>query len=284
VKPVEWIRGRVTPTGPVEVVHERPWSTVMRVPVAGGAVWFKACGSVQRFEPRLTAALASRSDLPPRVVAVDEERAWLLLEDAGSPLMAFDDRLDTWLAVLPLYAELQRRETAHVEEHLAGGVPDLRLETLAERYELLAARDLPLARELRAFAPRFDELRRELAVRGVPPSIQHDDLHSANVYSHEGSLAVLDWGDASIGHPYFSLVATLHNEADHAPFSRLRDAYLEPWGGDVETFELALEVGWFAYAIAWLRQRDHLETDAERADFDREFANVLRHALSGAQP
>ena len=62
--------------------------------------------------------------------------------------------------------------------------------------------------------------------------------------------AILDWGDASIGHPFFSLVATQHNEGDRVPFDQLRDAYLEPWGGVVETFELALEVGWFAYAIA----------------------------------
>ena len=37
--------------------------------------------------------------------------------------MAFGDRLDAWLAVLPRYAELQQRESAHVEEHLAAGVP-----------------------------------------------------------------------------------------------------------------------------------------------------------------
>ena len=45
-----WIREHVAPTGPLEIVHERPWSTVVRVPVATGAVWFKACAPVQAFE------------------------------------------------------------------------------------------------------------------------------------------------------------------------------------------------------------------------------------------
>ena len=79
-----------------------------------------------------------------------------------------------------------------------------------------------------------------------------------------------------------SLRRRIHNEADRVPFARLRDAYLEPWGGDVDTFELALRVGWGAYAIAWLRQYDHLESHEQRTEFMREFSNVLREAYSAA--
>jgi hypothetical protein len=50
-----WIREHVTPTGDLDVVHERPWATVARIPVADGSVWFKACAPVQSFEPRLRA-------------------------------------------------------------------------------------------------------------------------------------------------------------------------------------------------------------------------------------
>jgi len=278
VKPEEWIRARVTPAGPVEVMFERPWSTVLRVPVEGGALWFKACGAVQRFEPRLTASLAARSDLLPHVVAVDVERAWLLLADAGSPLTAFGDQLDAWLAVLPRYAELQIQEAGHVDEHLAGEVPDRRLETLPVQFETLASRGLVP----RAAVARFAALCAELGARGPAPTIQHDDLHASNVYARDGRLTVLDWGDACVSHPFFSLVATMHNEGVRVPFARLRDAYLEPWDGDVRTFELALRVGWGAYAIAWLRQYDHLGSDDERADFMREFSNVLREAYSAA--
>jgi phosphotransferase family enzyme len=289
--PEAWIRSHVEPVGPVETAHERPWSTVLRVPLAERAAWFKACGAVQAFEPRLTAGLGAR--WPGRVADVlahDEDRAWLLLADAGTPLRARGNPPEAWLEVLPPYAELQRGEVAHAGEHLAHGVPDLRLAALPSRYEELLRSELPLEpaeiRRLIDLAPRFADLCAELAARDVPETIQHDDLHHANVYEDGRGLRVLDWGDASVAHPFFSLVVTyrfLEEQNGLEPgdpwFARLRDAYLEPWGpGLAETFALAVEVGAFAHAIAWARQREHLPAE-ERPDFDTWFAVVLRRAL-----
>src|SRR5438132_6340443 len=56
----EWIRAHVHPVGPIQTTHIRPWSTVLRVPLADSSVWFKACAPVQAFEPRLTAELFAR--------------------------------------------------------------------------------------------------------------------------------------------------------------------------------------------------------------------------------
>jgi hypothetical protein len=295
---LEWIRAHVEPAGPVEVAHERPWARVLRVPLADGVAWFKACAPVQAFEPRLSTQLHARwPDHVAEVLAHDEERAWLLLADAGTPIGAYGNPPEAWLQVLPHYAELQRGEAAHADDHLAHGVPDLRLATLPERYAELASRDLPLDADelerLRAFRPRFAELSDELAACGIVETVQHDDLHMANVYAAGERLRVLDWGDSSISHPFASLVVTfrfLEEVTKLAPgdpwFARLRDAYLEPWGrGLVDVFERALCVGAFAHAIAWLRQRDHLP-DEERPRFDLHFAGVLRRALgySGSQP
>jgi hypothetical protein len=44
-------------------------------------------------------------------------------------------------------------------------------------------------------------------------------------------------------------------------------------------FALAMRVGAFAHAIAWLRQRDRLSA-IERAEFDRGFPIVLRRAIA----
>jgi hypothetical protein len=289
-----WIREHVEPAGEIEIAHERPWATVLRVPLADGTAWFKACGPVQAFEPRLTAELFAR--WPGRVadvIAHDEERAWLLLRDAGTPIEVYGNPPEAWLAVLPPYAELQGGEAAHADDHLAHGVPDLRVEALPERYEDLVRRDLPLdpdeVHTLREFAPRFAELCAELAAREIPASVQHDDLHYANVYAQGEQLRVLDWGDSSISHPFMSLFETFRflegvNELRPSDpwFGRLRDAYLEPWGrGLEETFDLALRVGGFAHSIAWARQRDHLPED-EQARFDTWYPLVLRRALAGA--
>ncbi len=290
----EWIRARVRATGAVEIAHERPWARVLRVPVADGAVWFKACGAVQAFEPLLTASLFERwPDRVAEVLDYDQGRGWLLLADAGTPVGEMGNPPEAWLAALPAYAELQRDESARAFDHLSHGVPDLRVEMLPERLDELLRRDLPLdaveVGGLRAFAPRFAALYRDLDARGIPNTIQHDDLHHKNLYEREGRFRVLDWGDSSISHPFASLVETFRflEEITKLPpgdpwFVRLRDAYLEPWGGGLgETFELAFRVGTFAHAFAWARQRDHLPHE-ERVQFDRYFPNVLRRALAHA--
>ena len=163
----------------------RPWATVLRVPVASGTAWFKACSAVQAFEPRLTVELFGRwPDRVSQVVAADEERGWLLLADAGSPIADADDA--SWPTALARYAELQIGEAAHADDHRAHGVPDLRLAALPARFdELVARRDLPLEggelAGLRRLGPRVRELCLELARHGVRETIQHDDLHADNL-------------------------------------------------------------------------------------------------------
>jgi len=282
----------VEPVGAIEPVHERSWATVMRVPVAGGVTWFKACAQVHAFEPRLTAELYARwPDRVTEVLAVDESRRWLLLGDAGIAVRELGNPPEAWLKALPPYAELQNGETACAIDHVGHGVPDLRIMALSAGYERLLASELPLAKDdvdrIRAYAPRFAELCSALAPQGIQESIQHDDLHMANLYSDGGKLRVVDWGDSSIAHPFFSLIETFrfleefNHLAPHDPwFRRLRDAYLEPWGtGLEETFEIAMRVGWFVHAIAWTRQRNALPPKA-RAHFDRAFAIILRRALA----
>jgi aminoglycoside phosphotransferase (APT) family kinase protein len=117
--------------------------------------------------------------------------------------------------------------------------------------------------------------------------VQHDDLHGANLYQQGERLRLIDWGDASISHPFASLVVTFRflEEINKLPpadpwFARLRDAYLEPWGhGLAGAFVLAIRVGTFAHAFAWTRQRDALP-DGPSVEFDREFQVVLRRAVN----
>jgi len=291
-----WVRTHLRPTGPLELVHDTPWSRVWRVPLPGDdAAWFKACAPVQAFEPRLTAALHHRwPDRIVEVIAHDEECGWLLLGDGGTPVGAFGNSPDAWAAALPLYAELQQGEVAYASEHLDGGVTDRRLALLPELYDDLIGRDLPLELEehesLRCFAPAFGELCTELAARDIPETIQHDDLHIGNVYSKDDRMLILDWGDASVAHPFFSLDVTFYflEHVNHlAPgdpaFERLRDAYLEPWGaGLVDTFELALRVATFARAFGWLRVYDTIAPGKQRDEFFQWFPTILRRAVANA--
>jgi hypothetical protein len=246
---VEWARAQGA-DGEPEPISDYPWARVSRL----GDVWLKECRPVQAYEVPLTQALAARwQDRLPPLIAAEPERAWLLLGDAGTPIAAFGDVLEAWLAALPLYAELQQRETTHAEEHLAAGVPDLRAHTLPGRYEGWAEREPRLA----PFTSRFAELCASLT---RPPSVQHDDLHESNLYARDGRLVFLDWGDTCIAHPFASLLiafryVTYYHDVSWLP--QLRAAYLEPWGSGLDDeLDAALQVAAFARLLQWERIGD----------------------------
>lgn len=291
-----WIGSVVGPAFDLRVGKQRAWATTLRVTVGEETAWFKACQPVQAFEPRLTAALARRwPDRMPQVLAIDEARGWMLSADAGVAVGSLGNAPEIWLRALPRYAELQLGETAHAPDHLDHGVPDLRLERLPGELERLVASDVPLAPDdrdrLRRFEPRFAELCRTLRASAPRETVQHDDLHVNGVFVRGEELRFLDWGDASIGQPFFSLVVTFrflelrNGLGPRDPwFARLRDAYLEPFGpGLGEAFGVAWRVGLLAHACAWRRHREAMPLEA-RAAFDVEYATLLRWAIERAVP
>ena len=87
-----WIRDRlaergVQVTGPVELLHQRPWSTFALVPTEDGFAYFKAPAPMYEFEAALTQALVRwRPDITVPLLAVDLDRGWMLSEDAGVTL------------------------------------------------------------------------------------------------------------------------------------------------------------------------------------------------------
>jgi len=69
-------------------VKERVWGAVLRVVTDRGALYFKASGPRCRHEPPIIESLASRwPRLVPDLLAVDHERAWMLLADHGRPMV-----------------------------------------------------------------------------------------------------------------------------------------------------------------------------------------------------
>ena len=127
--------------GPIETIQDRPWSTVMRVPTEHGDLFFKASGPSLRHEAAVASFLARRSpDVVPAPLAVDLERGWMLMADAGNrlrELVEAEHDVSRWLDVLPAYARLQVDLAGAATELLALGVPDMRLAVLPERFETL---------------------------------------------------------------------------------------------------------------------------------------------------
>lgn len=209
-----WIRGVVEPAGPIEQPHVRPWSTVLRVPTSDGDLFFKANAPDFAHEAVLVEHLAPLApDLLPELVAVDRDRGWFLLRDAGERVRELADAAP-WESVLPPYADLQAAAAPLAEELVAAGVPDRRLALLPGLYESLGG-DRHVVEELCA----------ELAPFALPETAQHDDLHDAQMFVHGGNVRILDWGDACVGHPLATLGVT-GQFADDAAVG----AYLGRWG------------------------------------------------------
>lgn len=313
-----WFTDRLAQAGvdvgeaPVEQFRAVPWSTLLRVSTRAGTFWFKANAAGVAHEAGLVAVLARRCPghvLAP--VAVDAERGWLVLPDGGRTMRQVEGAsadLTMWERMLVEYAEMQRAAEPHVDELLAAGTPDGRPERLpAVRDALLADRGLLMLGQpdglteeqldaLVAGASAYASMCAELAAVGVPPSLQHDDLHDNNVFAPAapgGPMRVFDWGDSVVGQPFGTLLVTLRVVAHHtglpngAPeLLRLRDAYLESWtdGWDRATLQeacrLALRVGGVLRSDCY--RRALLEaTPAGWAEFGD---GVPQWLLEGGQP
>ncbi|HEV2011646.1 MAG TPA: phosphotransferase [Candidatus Limnocylindria bacterium] len=231
-------------TGAIERSHVRPWSVIYRAPTATSAVYLKVCHRVQAHEPALTELLAGEfPSLVPELIARHPTEPWMLLGDGGVKLreaLAGQPLLDMWVGLLPRYAELQRRLAGREADLRALGVPDRRLEHLAQLLRPILDDDGSAPADVRARArvllPTIDGSCAELATCGIGPSLDHSDLHYNNVLVRDGRPAIFDWGDAGVTHPFLSLTVTLEFAAtatgltvDAPAIRRLREAYLEPW-------------------------------------------------------
>ena len=273
----ELTRAGLARTGEPEQSHVRPWSTVIRVPTGRGPVWFKANTESLRHEAGLVDVLARRRpDAVPPLLALDVESGWMLMADAGTSLREVVERersLERWFDVLELYAGVQLDLADDVDTLLGLGVPDLRLATLPERYDRLMD-EIDAEPRFREASGQVRELCAELATYGLPELVQHDDLHDGQVFVRNGRHLLMDWGDAVVSHPFFTLAVTLGGvisygvddvpgSEDVAPY---RDAYLRPFAerydGDlVAAATIALRLGWACRAVA-----GHLPGDARSTD------------------
>lgn len=262
----------------LESVREQPWSIVLRTSTSQGFVYFKASASDGRHEPELLTALAQQwPDQVPVPLATDPHRGWMLLPDYGVPLRSlFDetDQINIWERLLPRYAEIQIASSTNTQRWLNLGVPDRRVERLPTLLTTLLADDGALCigqlgglleserAAIRNLLPEVEAYCRDLAAMPHSAALDHGDLHDGNVLVQDDNYRFVDWGDANLTHPFFSLLVTcpvddLAGSEGKKTVARLRDAYLEPWGkyAPVQSLRLlfnsALWVAHVGRALNW---------------------------------
>jgi Phosphotransferase enzyme family len=234
--------------GPVEQVKCWYVSAVLRVKSEAGDLYFKAALSVCPHEVRITQMLAERYPAcTPAVLAVDLERCWMLMRGFQGPLLRdVAGDAEDWDNVLDAYAQIQRDSLPDIERFLALGCSDLRLSQMAASVDPLIAGSRERlhgglherlteaeSSQLQARAPQLKAMCEELEGCGIPPALEHGDLHAGNIALEGGTPLFFDWAAACVTHPFFCLGDLLADDdwfpTDPGANARLRDAYLRHW-------------------------------------------------------
>ncbi|MBZ0295341.1 MAG: phosphotransferase [Anaerolineae bacterium] len=302
----------VTVTGPIEQIHARPWSMILRIPTQEGNLFFKATAGFAAHEIVLTACLSTITpDAAPQLVAVHPQHPWMIMRDGGQRLreiLQTHPDWQHWQNLLPQFAHLQIEAAHHRDRLLDLGLPNRDLDVFPQLYQQwiddTARFQLGLEhglsteeyQRLQDLVPVVEQKAKLLASYAVPVSLHHGDLHDGNIFYHQGQYTFYDWGDASFSHPFFSLrTAYVSAEVrfqldENAPeLDRLRDAYLPAWL-EFETeenlriiFGVAQELWAISSAITWYQVIQALESENQQ-EYIHVLPSLAKEFLSFIRP
>ena len=255
----------------------------------GRAVWFKAVGEPNEREFAITCALAQLfPDYLPRMLATRPEwNAWLSSDVQGTPLSEVQEQA-TWERAAVALARMQIQSMDRVPQILSAGAHDLGLAALSKLTQpflrvvaqlMEAQTNAPPSvldrKDLLALSDSLHNALDALEGTGVPESLGHLDLNPGNIIVSESRCAFLDWAEAYVGNPLFSLEYLLqHARRAFGENSEVRTnmvaAYCAQWDGGVRpaaianALDLAPLLAVYAYAAGndtW-KQTERLQDPA----------------------
>jgi hypothetical protein len=298
-----------TVTGDIRQVYVSPTSYVLSVATTRGNIYFKLCAPLFKYEPRLTQMISLL--LPAytlRVLAVDNERYWLLMEDAGLSLRTLTQEkrdVKPWEQIMPIFARFQMETIPHITHLRAVGCPDRTLSKIPDLFDALLADTSVLLvdqengipgsemEQLRAFKPQLVTLCDELANYNIPETLHHDDLTANNIALNERGYIFFDWAECAITHPFCSLfilmrVAKYIFEFNEDELTRIRDSYLAEWTSYQpmdhlqRAFEVAQRLAILCRCLTWHYVITHIE-EHSKAEFRASTPYWLRLFLHNGQ-
>jgi aminoglycoside/choline kinase family phosphotransferase len=236
----------IRPSGSPKPVKNWYRSCVLQLETDAGAVFFKASPRAFAHEAALTLWLAKQAPAcVPTLLAADLDRGWTLTLDVGGVSLREVQEVAVWEEALRAYTRLQIASGSQVDELLALGCLDLRLERLAEQVDVFFS-ELPWLLQgspdrltpdemlaLRSLVPRLQEACKMASDCGMTSALEHGDFHAVNVAVTATGPVFIDWGEGCIPHPFFSLISMLHDSvalpAEADARTCLQDAYLSEW-------------------------------------------------------
>jgi hypothetical protein len=222
--------------------------SLIRFETDGPALWFKAVGEPNQREFTVTCLLAQLfPEYLPRILGRRPDwNAWLSREAPGRLLSDVQEQV-VWEQAAASLAKLQIQSIDRGSQILGSGARDLGSAALAKliRPFLSVAGQLmerqtkvppPIldCKDLSALADSLQMAVDSTKARGIPETIGHLDLNPGNIVASENRCAFLDWAEAYIGNPLFSLEYLLEHTRrtfglDPAVATKLTAAYCAQW-------------------------------------------------------
>lgn len=275
--------------------------SLIRFETDGPALWFKAVGEPNKKEFPITCTLARLCPgyLPTILAARPEWNGWLTREVAGK-LLCETQEAALWEQAATALAKLQIVSINHGAGILATGARDLGTVALSklirpfmESMVQLMERQtkvLPSVlnrKELLLLGDRIQNAVDALEALEIPETPGHLDLNPGNIIVSDGRCVFLDWAEAYVGNPFFSLEYLIQHArrafaANPEIETALRHAYCSQWDGRVSPAAMADALAFvplvavFAYATgcdAW-RKAELLE-DPTTAGYLRSLARRM---------
>ena len=248
-----WIDSVIEPMGfqvggTFRQLNASPSFGLIRFETNGPALWFKAVGEPNQREFGITSVLAQLfpEHLPPLLASRPDWNGWLSREVEGELLSGVQEQ-ECWVQAAAALTSLQIAAIDRGPQILGSGAQDLgsvRLSELIQPFLSVAAQlmerqtkvppDILGRDDLLALADCLQSAVDATNATGIPGTLGHLDLNPGNIIVSEKRCAFLDWAEAYIGNPLFSLEYLLQ----HA-----RRAFGE--GSDVRTKMIA------AYCAEW---------------------------------
>jgi hypothetical protein len=274
-----WIQSVIEPmgfhvNGEFRQLNASASFSLIRFATNGPALWFKAVGEPNQREFAITSTLARFfPDYLPTVLASRRDwNGWLTREVQGKLLHEVQERR-AWEGAAVALARLQIQSISRSAQILEAGARDLGSVALSKRIEpfigvmaQLMERQIktpPPVLRCKDFSVLTDSLHSSLEVMeatGIPETLGHLDLNPGNVITSENRTAFLDWAEAYIGNPLFTLEYLLQHArrafgGDSTIEARLTQVYCAQWGGVVSptsitrALDFAPLLAVFAYAV-----------------------------------
>ena len=268
---IEWAKKALhQPEIKSSVVVDTPWSSVLKIHTSERSVYLKQTPPDLFIEVDIINICREQCKITniPEVIASNKDLHCFLMEECGDASLRtlFNGHLEIDLLVkgLQIYKEIQRATAPYLDAFLQTGVPDWRLEKFPALFQgfvgdetFLQAHGLEAAqiKTLQGAIKYIEALCQEFSIYDIPECLSHSDFHDNNmIYSKATKeICIVDLGETSITHPFFSLAAGIKTTCDryqlevgYSDYQKLYDTCFEGW---LPTTEDLKKASWFTQQL-----------------------------------